>query len=199
MHSLTRLLATSVGLCVWSGCIAAHASVAYVKVGQDFAAAPVLFSFDGGSFSFSSTGDPFNPASIQTTGPAAVSSFGGFLGIPITPTTDFINRGTVVYGSGQMFSSFPAPTTIPYSNGDNFLGLEVALNGQDYFGFAYTTNMVLNSYGFETVPGQAITATTAVPEPASWAMLIAGFCGVGGVMRSRTRKRMPAALLPVVK
>jgi hypothetical protein len=53
--------------------------------------------------------------------------------------------------------------------------------GQSYF------NVHTSSF-----PGGELRANlTAVPEPATWAMMIAGFAGVGGTLRSR--RRVPAA------
>lgn len=157
---------------------------------------PYSFSFGGNAFTFSSTGDIFNPLAVQTGGGAAVSSFGGFLGIPVSPTSFFTNRGTVSFGPNSgSFASFGSTTTVPYSNGDNFIGLRATLAGQNYYGFAYTTNNIFNGFGFETTANTAITATTslaAVPEPASWAMMIAGFGAIGAGMR----RRRPAAMRP---
>ena len=88
-------------------------------------------------------------------------------------------------------------TTIPTTNGNNFLGLRVTSGGQNYYGFAYTTNAMLNSYGFETTANTAITATTvlppAVPETATWAMMILGFGVVGLSLRASQRTKLSFA------
>jgi hypothetical protein len=39
-----------------------------------------------------------------------------------------------------------------------------------------------------------MTTSSAVPEPATWATLIAGFALVGATMRSRRRARLENAL-----
>ena len=59
-------------------------------------------------------------------------------------------------------------------------GEEIAVAGQ------FVTN-------FAIVPqrGQQQLASTAVPEPATWAMMLAGFAAVGGAVRTR-RQRLPA-------
>jgi hypothetical protein len=47
-----------------------------------------------------------------------------------------------------------------------------------------------NSGAFEDRPNdRAFSLATAVPEPGSWAMMIAGFGIIGGLMRRRLRKR----------
>jgi hypothetical protein len=164
----------------------ASAAVVYQSINADLQAAPYSISFDGGGFTFSSTGDPFNPLAVQTTGGGEVTAFGGFLGIPIEPTSDFTNRGTVVYGPGQ-YAAFPAPTTVPYSNGENFIGLEAAENGQDYFGYVFTTDTTLNGFGYETVANQSILAS-AVPEPSTWALMMAGVAMLGFFLRAGRRR-----------
>ena len=121
----------------------------------------------------------------MTSGGAAVRTVFG------QPSTDFTNRGTVVYDQNTLggYGSFPTLTNIPYTNGDNFLGLRVTSGGQEFYGFAFTTNTTFNGYAFETTPGVGITATTdfsgAVPEPQAWALLIIGFGAIGGIMRRR--------------
>lgn len=45
-----------------------------------------------------------------------------------------------------------------------------------------------NSISFATAPAVVITPTPAVPEPATWAMMIVGFGTVGGAMRRRKSK-----------
>lgn len=155
-------------------------------IGANFATTPYTYSIGGNTFTFSGTGDPFGPLAISTGGGAMVNTIFG------SPTTNFVNRGTVTFGSGMQYGSFPSATPIRFSNGDNFIGLSALLNGSTYYGYAFTTNSILNSIGFSTVPGAAITATTAipsaVPEPATWLTMLIGFGAVGGAMRVRRRR-----------
>lgn len=169
--------------------VAAPADAAPVVVGvyQDLATGPFSFTVDGATFTFSGTGDLFNPVAVMTGGSGAVNSFGGFLGIPIAPTSDFIDRGDVAFGPGDQFTAFSRATPVPSSNGDNYIGLRAGTGNALFYGFAYTTDTVLNFYGFETAPYQAIAATASVPEPAVWTMLIVGFGAIGGAVRYRRR------------
>ena len=163
----------------------------FVTANADLASSPYSFAFGANQFTFSYTGDIFNPVAVQTGGDAAVNSFGGFLGIPVSPTSYFVDRGTVSFGPGMSFASFPTAATVPYSNGQNFIGLRATLSGEDYYGFAYTTDNIFDGFGFETTAETPIIASTAlgVPEPASWAMFIGGFGLVGAGLRRRTRVR----------
>ena len=160
----------------------------FVTADADLSLAPYTFAFGSSQFTFSGTGDIFNPVAVKTAGGAEVSSFGGFLGIPVSPTSYFVDRGTVTFGSGMNFAPFATTTTVPYSNGDNFIGLEATIGGQNFFGFAYTSDTTFNGFGFETSPDTPITASInlGVPEPASWAMFIGGFGLIGATMRRRS-------------
>lgn len=167
---------------------AASATPVITVVNANLNNSPFSFSYQGATFTFSGTSDFFTPVAVQNTAGGAFSSFGGFLGIPVTPTTSFTDRGAVTYGPGDRFASFLSTTTVPSSNGGNFIGLRATSAGGDFFGFAYTLNNVLKSYGFETAANTRITATTAaVPEASTWAMLLIGFGAVGSSMRYRRR------------
>jgi hypothetical protein len=198
MHLRTRIV--SACLLGAAACIpafaAADAAPMIVTLNTSFADAPVSINFDGSTFTFSSTGDIFQPTAIQTAGGGAVRSFGGFFIFPLQPSTDFPDRGSGIlsYGPGTQFASYTSATTIPYSNGDNYLGLRATLDGQDYYGYAYTADTVLKSFGFETTANTAFTLNTstaaaAVPEAATWAMMLVGFGGIGAALR---RKRVSA-------
>ena len=66
-----------------------------------------------------------------------------------------------------------------------------------FFGYAFTTNTLLNGVVFNNTPGQAITASVnlpaAVPEPATWAMMLLGFAAVGLTMRRRPKPQLRTA------
>ena len=173
--SVLRIAAASIAFVA----IPANAAPVITFVGANFATTPLSFTVGSSIFTFSGTGDIFNPTAISTGGTGQVNTIFG------SPTTNFTNRGVVTFGPNDQYGAFPSPTTIRFSNGENFIGLRAMNGGNVFYGFAFTTNNILNSYGFENVPGRAITATTAVPEPTTWAMIIGGFGFVGGAMRRR--------------
>lgn len=163
----------------------ATAAPVLTTVNQDISSTPYTFSFMGGSYTFDGSGGFPDYLSVSTTGGAAVRTVFG------QPSSDFTNRGTVVYDANTLggYASFPSPTTIRFTNGDNFIGLRVTSGGQNYYGYAFTTNSTFNGYAFETTPNTGITATTAfpaaVPEPGTWALLILGFGAIGAAMRRK--------------
>lgn len=164
-------------------------------VGGNASLSPVSFTYMGSVFTFGATGDLFNPLTVQNSTVGAFNSFGGFLGIPVTPTSSFVDRGTVTFGPNDRFASFLTPTVVPFSLGQNFIGLRATVGADNFYGFAYTTNTIVNSIGFETTANEAITATTAiaaaVPEPGTWVLMILGFGAVGyGLRRRRAEMRV---------
>lgn len=171
----------------------AFAAPTFTTVNADLSSAAYSFSFMGGTFTFDGFGGFPNYLGVSTSGGAAIRTVFG------NPSTDFTNRGTVVYDANTLggYGSFPNRTTVPFTNGENFLGLRVTSAGQDYYGFAYTTDTVLNGFAFENLPGVGITATTdfgaAVPEPGAWALLILGFGMVGAASRRARRSRTSVA------
>ena len=155
-------------------------------VGTDVTNTPFSFSYLGSTFTISK-GDGFGSLiSVSTAGGAAVRTVFG------SPSTDFTDRGVPLYDDNTLggYGSFPVNTPVGASNGSNFLGLRVTSAGQNFYGFLYSTNAQVNSYGFESVANTGITATTtvpaAVPEPGTWAMMILGFGVIGYAIRRKT-------------
>lgn len=192
-----RTGATTFAACIALSCFGAapaSAAVVLTPINQNIQNQPFEFCVTGNCFTF--TAQPFTGfgeiLGVRTTGTAAVSSFSG------RPSTSFTNRGTVQFGPDQFgaFSSIPDTTFARFSNGQNFLGLRVTVDDQNFFGFAFTTNQTLNGIGFETSPETTITATRnfaavgAVPEPSTWAMMLLGFAAVGMSMRAGRRQRL---------
>jgi hypothetical protein len=181
-----------------SGVLSAPASAALVLGGPVDLSSGAPFTFgpsstDQFSLSYPTSGF-FADTFVSTTGTAEVSSFGGFLGIPVEPSTFFTDmRGghDVLFGPDQFgsYASFPTATDIPYSSTDSFLGLRYAIGANTFYGFAQFAGPNLERFGFETTPNTDIDANfpvEAVPEPSTWAMMMVGF--VGMVLAARRRR-----------
>ena len=186
----SMLLATSACALLFS---AAPASAAIRVLAEDFdltrgplnvgldSASRFIFSYDS-RFFFDT-----EPTLVQTTGTAATTSFGGFLGIPLVPSTFFTSANIRVDANiFPGFNQFPTATRIPFSISPGDLGLRVTVGGQDFFGFARIAGPNI-TVAFNDIAGAAIIAGS-VPEPASWALMILGFGAVGGTVRVRARQ-----------
>jgi len=182
------MFALSTGILATTPAIAAPV---LVQGSASFASTPVTATFGSSTFTFTPTGDPFGPLAISTGGTGQVNTIFG------SPTTNFVDRGIVTFGPGDMYAAFTSPTTIRFSNGDNFIGLRAMIGSDVFFGYAFTTNTLLNGVVFNNTPGQAITASVnlpaAVPEPATWAMMLLGFAAVGLTMRRRPKPQLRTA------
>jgi hypothetical protein len=141
----------------------------------------------------------FNDDFISTTGSAQVTSFGGFLGIPVEPSTyftDMRNGSDVMFGPDQFgsYAGFATATDIPYSSGDGFLGLRYTVGDNTFYGFARFAGPDLESYGFETIPNIDIDANSpavaAAPELSTWAMMGLGFIGTALLAKRRRSLRL---------
>jgi hypothetical protein len=173
-----------------AGLAASSAAAAPVitTVGADLSAGSYTFNVNGSSFTFGFNGDYFGggPLTFSSAAGGQINTVFG------SPTTFFVDRGPVTFGPTDQYAAFANPTAIRFSNNSNFIGLRaVTSTGDAFYGFAYTTNNILNSFGFETVANRAITATTAtaaVPEPATWGLMILGFGMIGAASRSRKVK-----------
>jgi PEP-CTERM motif len=109
------------------------------------------------------------------------------LGSPISYTyfqsSDFLIIGGLANGS----------TSIVSNNNDFFIGIrDVSSSLPTYATFAYSA--VGFSNNFTTVDVRGSIGLGAVPEPASWALMIAGFGLVGTTIRRRKAKRLGANL-----
>jgi len=120
----------------------------------------VLMTKQGGGL-FSLSGLDIATAFLRTQG-----------GLTITGT--FANATTVV----QSFDIGPSYQTVGLGGFTNLVSVE----------FAESTNTSFRGYGVG-IDNLVIDQAGGVPEPAAWAMLIAGFAVVGGALRRSRRVR----------
>ena len=189
------------GILAVSVLLSAPASAAVVLGGPEtLSATPFTFgpsAADQFSLSYPASGF-FADTFVSTTGTAEVTSFGGFLGIPVEPTTyftDMRNGSDVLFGPDQFgsYASFPTATDIPNSSIDSFLGLRYTLGDDTFYGFAQFSGGDLEIYGFETTPNIDIDANSpavATPELSTWAMMTLGFFGTALLATRRRSLRL---------
>jgi hypothetical protein len=148
-----------------------------------------------------------NATTIQSTSQA--NSVGGLDASGSTTIEGLTLYGLLLNGvtiNGSLFAN-PAPNTVLL----DIAGLKITLNEQTMLGDGITStgistnaiDVALNNFALGTnlANGNLIVGHSeawaslgsAVPEPASWAMMLLGFAGVGAAMRRR-RKVMPMQL-----
>ena len=166
---------------------------------------PTTFNLGDASFLFSfnaAAAAQLNPNtySVQTTGTGQTSAFGGFLGIPLTPSL-FDQRGITIDGNlFPSYAAFPALSEIPFSLVPGDLALRYSSGADFFYGYARLNGNGTLDFAFESTPNAAIIAgatitgplAAAVPEPGTWAMMLLGFGAVGFAMR-RQRSAIQAA------
>lgn len=150
----------------------------------------------GSSYTFSYTAGSFSPVSIATNGNAQV--FGN--GFGSTNAAAPLQLDVVVpdqLSLGEFFSingSAPISFSIALVN----VALRFTDAGQTYYGYAQVGGSFLNQLAINTTPGASIrtgepAAAAPVPEPATWAMMVAGFGLIGGALRSRRKQAITFA------
>jgi hypothetical protein len=165
-------------------------------------------AFDLGQASFRFTYDAlaasrFDPTTyaVQTTGSGQTSAFGGFLGIPLTPSL-FDQRGITIDGDlFPSFAAFPSLTGIPFSLVAGDLALRYAAGSDFFYGYARLNGDGTLDFAFESTPNTAIIAgaaitgplPTGVSEPLPWTLMLLGFGGIAYARRRQRAKRVAAA------
>lgn len=112
------------------------------------------------------------------------STYDNFLGVYVgsfNPATPLINALAYDDDAGPGSNAFIS--ALGLTSGLNYFGVSSGFANTDFGAFTLTVDG----------PGNIIGGTAGgVPEPASWAMLIAGFGLVGATMRRRRMANLPA-------
>lgn len=147
-------------------------------------AAPPLFdgSYESGYyFTVTADGGP-HLATLSALGGRWLTDFSFYLGSPDTYNTVQFFVGASQLGdtlSGRNIWACPGCA----DSGDQTFGARANYN----FGGAHVTSVVFgssgNSFEFDNLAG----TIGGIPEPASWALMILGFGGVGAALRSRRK------------
>lgn len=163
------------------------------------AAAPAwagLKGLDGdvisGSFSAPHIGFTVNPFTVDGTVETILGSFLGNLA-----TVDFSDSSvvfTVLEGFGSGSGAFFGPTfTILSGNPFEPVRSVTASNGQPVSAFLSSGVLSVDWQGVQFNTGDTVTVTFGVPEPGTWAMMLAGFAGLGFMGYRASRKTAVAA------
>jgi hypothetical protein len=116
-------------------------------------------------------------------------------GNPTTDVTDFSYQlnGVTVAGPVESVAFFPVGEQgmfdIDFSNDVvSIYGADIGSTGIVGPAGYYSVTAALNQGPATGAGGVTVSAIGGVPEPATWAMMLIGFGGLGGVMRSKHRK-----------
>ena len=150
-------------------------------------------------------GSLYIAAANQSSNPTTALGLDYFSGDPITITFDnaisawgadlFQN-----FGGGSQSGNDAAFVIALYGAGDvliDTLNTMVASNGGSFFGFTSTSPFVrvdVSQTGGFAVVDNVQWASSAVPEPATWAMMLLGFGAIGFSLRRRNAARTMAQL-----
>jgi len=180
MQQAALAAALAFGLAV-AGPTDAKAAVVTVSTNAPLSNTPVVISFGGGAATYAFTiAFPGGAAgaAVATGGNAMVSSFFG--GVADFSEGSTIDQNEQVFG----FSPFTNAAVIPNSPAVDFIGLAFTLTDGLRYGYAQVAGPNLVGYAFEDTRNATVTTTsittpvTPVPEPASFALLMAGMAGL---------------------
>lgn len=156
-------------------------------------AAVFNFNFAGTGLFF---GEPLVGSGTLTTNDVSqVSALNGYTYQTITEISGTFNGSQItglanVTGSNNLFY-----LTGPFFVDGNGLGFTTAAGSAVNLFVTTGTRYRLNAGGLSTgfVTASASAVTAAVPEPATWALMLVGFGAIGVSMRRRTKARLQTA------
>jgi hypothetical protein len=154
----------------------AKAANVVVTTNADFSVAPFTITLGSGidvatyTFSVIPENDGVTIDQVSTGGDGLVSSF---------VSTPAPYQADILIGADSKFLAFPSPAPILYSVSLDNIGLEFQLPDGLHFGYVTTFGPEVLQYGYNQTPGGPIATGSSVPEPATWAMMLVGFAGLG--------------------
>jgi hypothetical protein len=161
------------------------AAAASLSLASPASAAQYMFSFTGTSLF---GGGPLNAAGTLTTSDvSSVNPLNGYTVQTITGISGTFNGSAItglanVTGSNNLFY-----LTGPFFVDGNGLGFSTAAGAAVNLFVTNGTSYRVNAGGLNTglVTASASPLAAAVPEPATWALMLLGFGGIGIAMRRR--------------
>jgi len=137
-------------------------------------------------------------STVYDTQTTVFTGAGTTLPVIYTGTATFdSNLVSIVQNSGWSYTgaAFNGVRITDLSNLSAFNGWNL-LPSTTMTGFSFSSSggsLFVNWQGVQTFTGAKVDIGGAVPEPASWAMMLGGFGLVGGAMRSRRRQAVSFA------
>ena len=164
----------------------ARAAVINTYFNAPLSTVPVSFALGGGAGSISFTAamaDVGPGAAVATTGTVQVTTIFG-------QVADY--GSSTGFDGTASFASFATPATIQNSAADDFIGLSYTAADGVHLGYAEVFGSTLIGVAYESlantsITGNSITASSAVPEPASIALMLVGIAGIAGLGFLRRR------------
>jgi PEP-CTERM motif len=152
--------------------------------GSDTGPAPTTICCDSSNDSFSA--DATNYSSVQadqtstfsTNGAYYLTSFSFYIGSPDTYNTIVF---TLTDGSTQEFDGTNIWGGTPPGDGNRDNGFRVYYD----FNGAHVSSIAFSTGGSNAFESDGFAGTLAIPEPASWALMMLGFGGAGAALRRR--------------
>jgi hypothetical protein len=172
-----------------------------------------VLAFLPATFTVDATVAAGNPASVNGAGVWAQTSLNGSFSFIYSGATinNFMGSGIDLIHGSNLLSGVFSNAWIQGSGGSGSFNLAhgnggVATYSSDYESFSHVApgteefafNLLSTTPAFVAKPGKALKgfrangggnfSFEAVPEPASWGLMIVGFAGLGGLIRSRRER-----------